>query len=181
MEISLLYTPTPERHIPLFLHNGFSIPLIVWKETRLIPGAKDYAEVMVKEEELKKKHAPSAIRRHLPSCCFNCHGATFATRRGWLNDPSPILNAESYKSLGSNEKVLPGDIAIYRSTEDSSSEIRHSASVIESNDTVEKIISTVASCTVVSKWGMWGEYIHNVFESPYGKHVSFYRFVRSHY
>lgn len=97
------------------------------------------------------------------------------------------MKHENYAKLSPHEKVLAGDLVAYLETSTlGAREISHTAIVTEtdSNNDVNQILTGHRSCHVVSKWGMNGEYIHDLLKSPYqslGYSIEFFRFKRASY
>jgi hypothetical protein len=89
---------------------------------------------------------------------FNCHGMTFGSRRCWIDDVATLIEEDCLVEVVPN-RVMPGDIALYYSSEFGDWE--HSAIVIASG------AGPFFIPTVVSKWGAWREVIHLANSSPY--------------
>lgn len=109
--------------------------------------------------------------RHDASATYNCHGLTFASRRTWINETLQIidiLSDDNYVEINTKE-LLPGDIVIYYDS--NYNEIYHSAIVIEEPTTINKLLVPL----VYSKWGIGPEFIHSLYNSPYGCNTKFYR------
>jgi hypothetical protein len=98
-----------------------------------------------------------------PSYGYNCHGLTFAARRTqvWLStEVQHILDEDGYVPV-EMPNALPGDIAVYYST-DEPIEIEHSAIVV-----AQALAGDLTGPLVVSKWGPSAEYIHKYRDCPY--------------
>ena len=113
---------------------------------------------------------PDAIHRPSdPSPGYNCHGLTFGSRRTGINEPSDvrrILTDDGYRVLKSEDKIFPGDIAIY--VQDG--EISHSGIVVWLQNETPLILS---------KWGRYHEAIHKPMDCPYNEStVGYYRLDR---
>lgn len=101
---------------------------------------------------------------------YNCHGLTFGSRRTRLFEVDKILKEDSYKRIDKDE-VHEGDVAIYIREEG----VVHSGiviGVIHGN----KLLSQMP--LILSKWGVYGEYVHRYNCCPYietSQDVIFYR------
>ena len=111
------------------------------------------------------------ISRHKePVPAYNCHGFTFASRRTWIDDPSElkqIMDDDRYIEINESE-VLPGDVIIYY---DEKNVPEHSGLVIR-----EPAKSKLKVALICSKWGGFGEVVHEAHYGPYCKGAS--RFFR---
>jgi hypothetical protein len=91
------------------------------------------------------------------SAAYNCHGLTFASRRGAIHsseDVRLILADDAYVRID-EKKITPGDVLLYVADGD----IQHSAIVIGTNELVPQVIS---------KWGVMGpEVVHFANDCPY--------------
>jgi len=189
MDISTWGTnPAIRKKENLYLTSQFHVPIYDFFEYRISEGSQEYLNLM--QNELKEVVAidAEAIQRNLSTCCYNCHGLSLASRRGWLNDVEIVIKNDSYKLLENNEALLPGDIVAYLDIDKGEYSITHTGiiSYVSDNGNVEQVISGNKKCIIVSKWGMWGEYIHNLLKCPYTKNtttykISFYRFTRTCY
>jgi hypothetical protein len=118
-----------------------------------------------------------AIRSHpnarrLSEACpvYNCHGLTFASRRTAVTQElQPILDDDGYSEIREGE-AREGDLAVYY--EDG--EVTHTGFVIGR----EKLIGSVTSVRVWSKWNRGPEMSHLLQECPYFRgedNIKFYR------
>ncbi|EOQ90795.1 hypothetical protein LEP1GSC202_2224 [Leptospira yanagawae serovar Saopaulo str. Sao Paulo = ATCC 700523] len=168
----------------LLLCSKLAIPLYEFQDNLLIFGTRDWDEVVQMDEDYAKQYDTNAIRRHYPTICFNCHGLTFACKRGWIDDAEIALTNDSFLKLNDESIVLPGDIVAYIDINDNS--VTHTGIVLssEENGKAEELLSNKKNCLIVSKWGRNGEFIHNLHKSPYSEseyRVDFYRFSRLKY
>jgi hypothetical protein len=85
-------------------------------------------------------------------------GLVFAARRAHIEveELPRILWADGYRRLASWEQVMPGDLAIYCRDQ----EYQHVGVVIQTNPLFP------LGDQILSKWGMDGEYIHQVADVP---------------
>ena len=110
-----------------------------------------------------------ATLRHGPTQRYNCHGATFASRRTGIWDDAlifRILSEDDYKEVPTDD-VRPGDTIVYFN--DINAPV-HSGLVIQ-----RPTQATFYIPLVCSKWGRYGEYVHEGDKSPYGFNVRYYR------
>ncbi len=101
---------------------------------------------------------PNITKRSNPCATYNCHGFTFASRRTCVEEPDDIpviLRDDKFQEV-SDADVLPGDIIIYY---DSDNVVQHSGLV------VSRPKEPFGFPEVCSKWGGFGEAIH---DAPYG-------------
>jgi hypothetical protein len=121
-------------------------------------------------DDFERKFSQGLHRPVAPSRKYNCHGLTFASRRTWIHSPreiAKILTDDDYKTVAPPETVLPGDIAVYYSTE---GDAEHSAIVL----TIERF----GVPKVLSKWGAGREVVHMLGNCPYdASNVKYYRVV----
>jgi hypothetical protein len=91
------------------------------------------------------------LRREATSA-YNCHGLSFANRRTRIPDAEAltVIFQDEYMRI-ERERVLPGDIAVYRDGTD----ISHTGVVIEAPSQ-----NALRVAKIVSKWGHGPEYIH---------------------
>lgn len=111
--------------------------------------------------DLKKSYGNTVTERSEPTAIFNCHGLTFASRRTCIYETSEvekILRDDGYKEVPL-EKVLPGDVIIYRSQD---GDPEHSGIVVQSPQENQLKVPLV-----VSKWGKYNELLHFANQSPY--------------
>lgn len=175
---------TPSHIYNLPLCNRHTVPIYEFIDNILIYGSHEWTQVVVQDEQISKNYDPQIIRRHLPTICYNCHGMTFASRRGHINDPEIVIKNDNYLKLNTTEIVLPGDIVCYIDENDNS--ITHTGIIcnVEANATTYDLINDTKTCKIISKWGRLGEFIHDLLKSPYSEDdflIEFYRFIRSTY
>ncbi|MFV8250007.1 hypothetical protein [Bdellovibrio bacteriovorus] len=174
--------------IDLVLHNQVKVPLYAFADTRVPANSPQWQQLVNADESHARSFDPNMHRRHLPTVCYNCHGLSLASRRGWLNFADLVLNQENYKELARDtEEILPGDlVGYYEHSEIEGMSLSHTGVVtkVDTGSTTKDVYNGLKSCRVNSKWGMNGEFIHEVIKSPYcsaGYDIKFYRFIRTHY
>lgn len=120
-------------------------------------------ELSLLEHHLGKEYEEYAfaVPRSSMSPLYNCHGMTFASRRTCIDNSveiRKILQDDGYKQIIQKD-ILSGDIVLYI---DSDNEIVHSATIVNVDKT-----NALPTIRVVSKWGKWKEYIHDLHNCPY--------------
>lgn len=117
-----------------------------------------------------------ATPRSSMSPMYNCHGMTFASRRTCIDKSEEIrkiLKDDGYKDV-TQKPILSGDIVLYL---DSDSEIVHSATVVSIDNS-----TSIPTIRVMSKWGKWREYIHDLHICPYtNTRKEFWRLTHEQY
>ena len=111
-------------------------------------------------QELKRKY-PNAVFRTKAIPVFNCHGLTFGARRTTISETSAvqrILKDDCYEEVP-QEKVEPGDVILYVSSEDN--DVEHSGIIIEPPS------APLFVPKVWSKWGIGAEVVHWANNCPY--------------
>lgn len=107
----------------------------------------------------QQRHPKARLRAAVST--YNCMGLVFANRRTWV-DPDQwelIREDDGYRRLEIKEEPLPGDVVLYRMTE----ELTHVAVItkveldLHSSDWVVEVIS---------QWGADGEFIHDMRDVP---------------
>jgi hypothetical protein len=111
----------------------------------------------------KKLSNPGAVReRRGPTHDYNCHGLTFLCRRAWFDEEQDalgmVLADDGYVEVKEHE-VQPGDIVVYRGI---NRKIEHTGIVVWMEKKPDRF-----DIWIVSKWSMYGEYVHTVDNSPY--------------
>lgn len=120
--------------------------------------------------KLEKQYKWGIKKRTEPSPIYNCHGMTFASRRTWIfetDDINLIIKDDRYIEV-SLVDVLPGDIILYFSN---TGDVEHSGIVV-----VGPSQAALNVPTIISKWGIYCEFIHAANNCPYNyPHVNYYR------
>lgn len=172
--------------IDLTLDSGRSIQLIEWSSITVRSNTADH-DILVQQHKDNARKA-NAICRNLPTICYNCHGLSFATRRGWLNDVSTVLSEESYRKLEMGEdELISGDIIAYYKRNRDGLRINHTGIVcVDASRAINDYLDSGNDYTikVVSKWGALGEYLHFYDKNPYyidDTLVEFFRYQRTKY
>jgi hypothetical protein len=125
--------------------------------------------MLAQAQDYKDQYLAALHRLDTVTISFNCHGLTFGSRRTQIRHASEIeriLQDDGYRKLGHSE-ILPGDIAIWRSTK--FNDIEHSGIIMEVHGDGIKIPK------ILSKWGRCHEVIHLISDCPYEGNVEFYR------
>lgn len=104
-----------------------------------------------------------------PLAAYNCHGFTFASRRTWIEEVAEvhkILDQDGYREIPLDE-ALPGDVIVYFAE---NGDAEHSGIVVAAPEGILKIP------VICSKWGGYGEVIHDANYGPYNTGIwKFYR------
>jgi hypothetical protein len=132
--------------------------VIAETDPSLIPKVQYYKHFDLTDEQLGRTSR------------YNCWGFTFLPRRYWINssnDVDQILNDNCVPVAAGS--LRPGDVIRYR---DSYNVTTHTGRVWE--------VDAAGNCVKVrSKWGGWGEYIHDPLDVPssYGTNLAYFRQV----
>ena len=110
--------------------------------------------------EMFKEHVNAKLRSI--SSTYNCVGHVFACRRTWIETDhlAMILKEDGYTQLTDQDALFVGDVVLY---ENNNGETTHVAGVV---DTEPDLAGDGRSVFVLSKWGPYGEYIHELFDVP---------------
>lgn len=168
----------------LELESRLKIPVYERFSQSIAAGTPYHSFILQEELKFAQGFDSQCIRKNLPTICYNCHGLTFATRRGWLNDVDLVFNNEHYDELQKNELILSGDIISYLEDVNGVMQTSHTGVIVEnaSQQTYDQVLQpNNASLKVLSKWGAHGEYLHDHEKSPYGTNFKVFRYQRSHY
>lgn len=171
---------TPTRIFDLELQKSIKVQLYEYNQVSILDGSPVHKKILQDDLDSARKSDSNCIRRNIPTACYNCHGLTFASRRGWLNDADLIIKFEgySYRELSNNDKILAGDVICYYK----GGSISHSGIVVDGNSYLyNEIITSKSSVKILSKWGAMGEFIHDHDKSPYGVVFKILRYNRSFY
>jgi hypothetical protein len=141
------------RSIPLSTRDGSHIPN--FRRPEATPEARRSIAA-----ELKRDHDNAELRSS--SSTYNCVGHVFASRRTWVESDHllTILQRDGYAQLKDQFKLSIGDIVVY---ENQHGEITHVGQVVATRDNLEDGHRDV---TVLSKWGEYGEYVHEYLDVP---------------
>jgi hypothetical protein len=108
-----------------------------------------------------------------PTCAYNCHGLTFASRRTGVSYPEVvrrILDEDEYVKVDKDE-VKPGDVVVYVAE---NGDVEHSGIVIEVP--APRANPPRLGIRIISKWGEGHEVIHFIGHDPYeSTNLEFYR------
>lgn len=178
MHISWKVISSPSYVIRLELENRVIVPLFEFDHHTIVNGSPEYSELMKIDLEFGVGFDPSCVRRVGPTTCYNCHGLTFASRRGWLNDVELVIKSERYRQLVPSDYIYSGDIIEYVKNQ----RTIHTGIVLHvtPHDLTCESISN-GTVKVLSKWGQQGEFIHDFDKSPYGVEVRILRYIRTNY
>jgi hypothetical protein len=117
------------------------------------------------EGQLKEAHplvVARSTQRRKATNTYNCHGLTFASRRTCIHEErivNLILSDDGYHPINAQD-VLPGDIVLYY--ERDKQELAHSGVVVGVDS-----LGRTPVITILSKWGRYGEYLHELRTHPY--------------
>jgi hypothetical protein len=141
------------RSIPLSTQDGSHIPN--YRRAEDPPEVRRGAVTMFKTD-----HGNAKLRSS--SSTYNCVGHVFAARRTWVeSDHLPaILERDGYSRLDESQKLWVGDIVVY---ENEHGEITHVGQVVEIE---KKLEDGGRKVTILSKWGVYGEYLHDLLDVP---------------
>lgn len=128
-------------------------------------------ESMLARERIWKNVLPGIQTRSL-SATYNCYGMVFASRRTCIEEDQieMILDDDGYNRVVDADLKI-GDIVIYRKSP--GGKITHVAMIVRLDYQAQDAEWEI---TVLSQWGMDGEYFHGVDEVPplYGPNKDFY-------
>lgn len=151
--------PTDIMHIPLATKLGRSIRNARMPEVN--------PKSMLTREQIWKDRF-SKLRTRSLSATYNCFGMVFASRRTCIEHDQieMILKDDGYNRIRPVD-TKKGDIIIYR--ESPREKITHVGVVI---DIKSKIKEADVELTILSQWGLNGEYFHRIEDVPpvYGQH-----------
>lgn len=115
--------------------------------------------------DLKATYKNRNVFRTEPNPIYNCHGQTFASRRTAIDiatEVDKILEHDGYNQI-SRDEVCAGDIVIYRRN---NGEVDHSGQIVHVS--VQDILGRLQrKISVLSKWGVGSEVIHDERDCPY--------------
>jgi hypothetical protein len=108
----------------------------------------------------KEAHQTAKLRSS--SSTYNCVGHLFAARRTWIESDhlATILQRDGYSRVNGQHKVWVGDIVVY---ENAYGEVTHVGQVTEIEESLQGGNRTI---TILSKWGVYGEYLHELYDVP---------------
>ncbi len=143
-------TPIHPQELPLFAKDGWSIPNEIGQEWNPIQRR----EIVKFAPQL-----PSARLRSV-SGVYNCAGLVFASRRTVIYRMEllyEILRHDGYRKIGPPPVAMEGDVVIY--VEDDTGQPAHIGIIMKIEP---RIADATFDTTVLSKWGLHGEYIHRL-------------------
>jgi hypothetical protein len=137
------------RSIRICTRDGTPIPNL--QVTEDAPETRRTALLLFKES-----HPEAKLRSS--SSTYNCVGHLFAARRTWIDSEhiAVILERDGYSRVEDERKLCVGDIVVY---ENRQGETTHVGQVVEVTPNLQTGERTVA---VLSKWGVYGEYLHEL-------------------
>lgn len=151
----------PNRHIKATTDRGTPIDL---KE----PNREDGANLTTLETKLIERFAldGKVIRRGPPDERSNCHGWVFTDGRSPISGEQVaiILKENGYFEV---EVPEPNDLVIYGSP------------VSSLHTGIVRYVSEGQPVLVEGKWGIYGEFLHPIDDSPYGTAYTFFRSPRT--
>jgi hypothetical protein len=130
-----------------------------------IPNSQELTVIGIDEEKARRnsfalKYKGAIPRTTKPTSIYNCHGLVLGARRtGIEKDIREILKDDGYVQIQSETNTLAGDIVLYVSQ---GGEVDHSAILVKPG-----YESMSAQGLVVSKWGSFIEYVHDIPLCPY--------------
>ena len=110
--------------------------------------------------KLERERHPNATLRS-STAIYNCMGLVFASRRTgvFMDQLETIIEDDGYEKLSNLNEIQIGDIVFYKHKD----QVTHVGIVAH----VESIsTSGPPVITVLSKWGVHGEYVHSVNDVP---------------
>jgi hypothetical protein len=133
---------------------------------REIPNYQDHSIMDFGDVNARRKwyeaQYPSAVARTTePTGVYNCHGFVFASGRTGIDygrDVRMILEDDGYVKI-SPADTLPGDVVLYVGPD---GEVDHSALLVQLASPPRSLFAIV-----VSKWGNFTEYMHELHQCPY--------------
>jgi len=140
--------------VPLYTRAGDRVPT---SKANYLSGFS--AEEM---DKINQKSFPNIKRRSLdPS--YNCMGMVFAFRRAWVEPKhiSRLLAEDEYYEVCRIDTV-PGDLIAYYVDKDRQT-LTHIGIIVAKRGDIEKADWNIQ---VLSKWGLYGEYLHDEGDVP---------------
>lgn len=119
------------------------------------------AEIRTRLDSFRRRFPSASPRNTRPTGIYNCHGRVFAASRTGIYETAAlrlILRDDGYRRVLAHQ-TQPGDIVLYV---DESGDIEHSAILITpARNNLTQLDQ------VVSKWGNFLEYVHELPICPY--------------
>jgi hypothetical protein len=138
------------------------------------PHQRDMAEGQLKEAH--PLAVAAGTQRRKATNVYNCHGLTFASRRTCILEEKVVnlvLSDDGYHRIPPQD-TLPGDIVLYYERE--KHELAHSGVVVRAEP-----LGGTRVITILSKWGRYGEYLHELRSHPYPTATKLYFMRPSHH
>jgi hypothetical protein len=121
----------------------------------------DYGSTAARLETYGRLYRGAIPRTKTPTGVYNCHGFVFASGRTGIDagkDVRMILNDDGFVKIAP-EQSLPGDVVLYVADD---GDVEHSAVLVTpARDSLSRWP------VVVSKWGNFTEYVHDLHLCPY--------------
>lgn len=126
------------------------------------------SDVLRSHIELTAQHHPAAELRST-TARYNCMALPFGSRRTWVapDDLDPVLTLilrdDGYEQVANPADLRLGDLVVYRERSQER-RVSHVGTVARLEPQVEEARVRIV---VLSKWGQFGEYIHEVSDVPH--------------
>ncbi|GAA5521769.1 hypothetical protein LQ318_08445 [Aliifodinibius salicampi] len=174
----------PTSSFELVLDCGLKEQIYKIKSYTVPDGSSEYKNIIEDDRIQRSIYDNEAIRKNLPTVCYNCHGLTLANRRGWFTEPQRVIDNEGYQELKGDEILRIGDIIAYYKKRNGSNRNIHTGIICNIEGCKVKEVSNKQSkgIKVLSKWGAFGEYIHGINSNPYNyDSIKFYRYLKTNH
>jgi hypothetical protein len=155
--------PNTPQNRPIYARSGWEIPQEYLEQFHL--DKLEAGLMKIRSQQLREWH-PNAKIRSLSSYPYNCVGLVFASRRAVISIEQiyDILREDGFHAIPANE-LMVGDLVLYK--------YQHEPAHVA---LVSYISTAPRSITVLSRWGLDGEFLHFMEDVPaiYGTASEFY-------
>jgi hypothetical protein len=127
----------------------------------------DYGQQAARWTRFKEQYKGAKERSTYVTGIYNCHGFVFAAGRTGIThgrDVRKILNDDGYQRIMNVSETLEGDVVLYVSED---GDVEHSGILV-----LPLAKSASGFPVVVSKWGDFVEYVHELYQCPYSDVVA---------
>jgi hypothetical protein len=161
--VVLLSHPKSSNKRPVYARSGWEIPQENLEQFHI--DKLEAGLMKIRSQQLREWH-PNAKIRSLSSYPYNCVGLIFASRRAVISieEIYDILREDGFRAISLAE-IMAGDVVLYKYQNEPS----HVA-------VITYVSTAPRSITVLSRWGLDGEFIHFMEDVPaiYGIAAEFY-------
>ena len=135
----------------------------------------DYGDMISRRQRYTRLYREGAAseRTTTPTGIYNCHGFVFASARTGIDgrDVRMILHDDGYTRVDNPEDTQPGDVVLYVG---SRGDVEHSGILVKP---ARESLSSFA--VIVSKWGNFTEWVHDLLACPYdASQVEYWRITQ---